>query len=62
MFGNVKAIIELIKIILAAYKFIDGQIDDIQFRSKVKERKKVHDEFMEADRKRRLEILRDKVK
>ena len=62
MFGNLKAVIEFIKIVLAVYKYVDGQIDDIQFNAKVKERKKVHKEFMDADRRKRLEILRDKVK
>ncbi|MDH3324055.1 MAG: hypothetical protein OEL89_00290 [Candidatus Peregrinibacteria bacterium] len=58
MFANIKVIIEFIKIILDVYKFIDNQITEAQFRSNVVTRKKLRDEFIQADKLKQLEILK----
>lgn len=61
MISNVKAILELLKIVLAAYRFMSDEMDEIKFRRIVRERKKVHQAFAEADRVERLKILRDRI-
>lgn len=59
MFTNIAAIIELIKLILDSYKFINNAIDEGTYRKAVSTRKKNYGKFIAADRAGRLEVLRN---
>lgn len=58
--STIATIIELIKILLSAYKFITNEISEAQFNSAVKERKEFRDKFSKATRAEKLRMLRDK--
>lgn len=62
MIANLKLFIEIARLVVWALRFIDDQIDEFEFKAKVKERKKIYDDFKEADRMERLRILRDRSK
>lgn len=59
MFTNIKAIFELIKLLISTYKFISGAISDAQYKKEVNTRKKNYDKFMKGTREDRLDVLRD---
>ena len=50
MFANLRSIIQFIKLLLDAYNFIDGEISEARFNSKIKERKKLRDEYLTQER------------
>lgn len=52
-------ILELLRVILAAYRYISEEIDERQFESSVRKRKENYKKFMSSDRNGRLNVLRD---
>ncbi len=48
MFTNIKAIMEIIKLVLDVFRFINGEIDDYKFKQAVDARKKNFNKFMKA--------------
>lgn len=59
MFANIKAIIELIKMVLAAYQFIAGQISEAAYNSKIKKIKEAAVKASNGTLEDRLEGGRD---
>ena len=59
--AELKTILEFLRLLIAAYKFMDNQIDEVKFNHVVKERKKVRDSYREANEAERLRILRDEA-
>ena len=56
--ANLKAILEAIKMIIAAYKYIRDEISEAAFEKEIRYRKHDYKKFVEGDRRKRLEILR----
>lgn len=60
MFGKITAVIEFIKLVVDAYYYIDGVIKEETFKKRMRERKKLREQYMNVEKKRlRLEILKE---
>jgi uncharacterized protein YqeY len=59
MFGNIKAIIQFLKIVIDVYQFVDDKIDEDRFNSAVKKRKENYKKFIAGSRDDMLDVLRD---
>ena len=57
--AKIKLVLELLQLLVAAYKFITGAISEAKFNRIVKSRKNNFDKFIKSDRKTRLQILKD---
>ena len=55
--GNIKAILEIIKMIISTWKWAKGQIDDITYKREIENRKEIIEKAASGSKEQRLKNL-----
>ena len=56
--ANIKAIIELIKLLISTWKWAKGQIDDITYKRAVEDNKELLEKYKSGSKEQRLRALK----
>lgn len=58
MFSNIKAILELLKMLISTWKWAKGQIDDISYKRAIESNKELLEKYKSGSKEKRLSALK----